>query len=141
MSSLVLQSNVLFAFAAAAILCLIPELWFCRSGRLRTIVTLAAWTIACFDIALNALARPIYCDEVFYMTQAFEAHRGAPFSLPPNACLPSWTKRQSPAGNAGGSPALLHEFEIGLERRGTLGTRFTGFNDQAVLAGRHTRQR
>lgn len=77
MSSLVLQSNIILDFAIAAILCSIPGAWFGKGGRLRTAVTAAAWAVACFNIALYALARPIYDDEVYYMAQAFEAHRGA----------------------------------------------------------------
>ncbi len=52
-------------------------MWFGKDGRLRTIVTTAAWTVACFTIALNSFARPIYDDEVYYVAQSFEAQHGA----------------------------------------------------------------
>jgi hypothetical protein len=76
MSSLVLESNIIVTVAIAAILCSVPGLWFSKTGRLRPLVTSAAWIVAYGAIALNSLARPIYDDEVFYLAQAFEAHRG-----------------------------------------------------------------
>ena len=77
MSSLILESNIILTVAVAATLCSVPGLWFGKSGRLRPIVTSAAWIVACATIALNSLARPIYDDEVFYLAQSYEAHRGA----------------------------------------------------------------
>ena len=73
MSSLVLESNLIIAIAVAAILCWFPRLWFRTDARLRTVIHIVAWTTACCMVALNALARPIYDDEVFYMAQAFSA--------------------------------------------------------------------
>ncbi len=75
-SSLVLESRVIVLVAAAVLLCLYPRLWLDADGRLRSTVTRVAWVLACAMIALTAIARPIYDDEVFYMANAFAVRSG-----------------------------------------------------------------
>jgi hypothetical protein len=83
MGSLVLEISSIVAFAVALILSWFPSLLLRSDNRLRPIVPLLGWSIAICMIALNALARPIYDDEVFYMAQAFEAQHGAVSSYLP----------------------------------------------------------
>jgi len=82
-SSLVLESDIIVGVAAAALLCWFPHLWFGPDGRFRKAVIQVVWALACSMIALNALARPIYDDEVFYLAHAYAVHGGAPSSSLP----------------------------------------------------------